>query len=136
MRQNDGSEILGPNDPRNLVIGIIHVSPNDDRQSVITAITTQDRLGRDQIVLDLPSQNKSFNSSVDFEGLHQMASEIEASLVLVAPQKSKIANLQPIPSARRRSGGVGSRGRRRSRRRGRRPRRRRQRPRGRRRRRP
>jgi len=93
MRQNDGSEILGPNDPRNLVIGIIHVSPNDDRQSVITAITTQDRLGRDQIVLDLPSQNKSFNSSVDFEGLHQMASEIEASLVLVAPQKSKIANL-------------------------------------------
>lgn len=93
MRQNDGSEILGPNDPRNLVIGIIHVSPNDDRQSVITAITTQDRLGRDQIVLDLPAQNKSFNSSVDFEGLHQMASEIEASLVLVAPQKSKIANL-------------------------------------------
>ena len=93
MRQNDGSEILGPNDPRNLVIGIIHVSPNDDRQSVITAITTQDRLGRDQIVLDLPSQNKSFKSPVDFEGLHQMASEIEATLVLVAPQKSKIANL-------------------------------------------
>lgn len=93
MRQSDGSEILGPNDPRNLVIGIIHVSPNDDRQSVITAITTQDKLGRDQIVLDLPAQNKSFKSAVDFEGLHQMASEIEATIVLVAPEKSKIANL-------------------------------------------
>src|SRR5579883_1367745 len=93
MRQSDGSEILGPNDPRNLVIGIIHVSPNDDRQSVITAITTQEKLGRDQIVLDLPAQNKSFKSAVDFEGLRQMASEIEATIVLVAPEKSKIANL-------------------------------------------
>lgn len=93
MRQTDGSEILGPDDPRNLVIGIIHVSPNDDRQSVITAITTQDRLGRDQIVLELPAQNRSFKTAVDFEGLHQMASEIEATLVLVAPPKSKIASL-------------------------------------------
>jgi len=93
MRQSDGSEILGPHDPRNLVIGIIHVSPNDDRQSVITAIATQEKLGRDQIVLDLPAQNKSFKNAIDFEGLHQMASEIEAALVLVAPQKSKIANL-------------------------------------------
>lgn len=93
MRQNDGSEILGPNDPRNIVIGIIHVSPNDDRQSVITAITTQEKLGRDQIVLDLPAQNRSFKNAVDFEGLHQMASDIEATLVLVAPAKSKVANL-------------------------------------------
>jgi hypothetical protein len=93
MRQNDGSEILGPHDPRNVVIGIIHVSPNDDRQSVITAITTQDKMGRDQIVLELPAQNQSFKAAVDFEGLHQMASEIEATLVLVMPAKSKIAGL-------------------------------------------
>lgn len=93
MRQSDGSEILGADDPRNLVIGIIHVSPNDDRQSVITAITTQDRMGRDQIVLDLPAQNKSFKTAVDFEGLHQMASEIESTIVLVAPARSKIAAL-------------------------------------------
>src|SRR5579875_2062380 len=93
MRQNDGSELLGPNDPRNLVIGIIHVSLNDDRQSVITAIATQDKLGRDQIVLDLPAQNKAFKSAVDFEGLHHMASEIEATIVLVAPERSRIANL-------------------------------------------
>lgn len=92
MRQTDGSEILGPDDPRNLVIGIIHVSPGDDRQSVITAITTQDRLGRDQIVLELPAQNRSFKTAIDFEGLHQMAGEIEATLVLVAPPKSKIAS--------------------------------------------
>jgi hypothetical protein len=93
MRQSDGSEILGPNDPRNLVIGIIHVSSSDDRQSIVNAITSQDKKGRDQIVLVLPAQNKSFKSAVDFEGLHQMAGELEATLVLVAPEKSKIANL-------------------------------------------
>ena len=92
MRQSDGSEILGPNDPRNLVIGIIHVTLNDDRQSVITAITTQEKSGRDQIVLDLPAQNKAFKTAIDFEGLHKMAGEIEATIVLVAPEKSRIAN--------------------------------------------
>lgn len=93
MRQNDGSEILGPNDPRNLVIGIIHVSPNDDRQSVITAIATQDKLGRDQIVLDLPAQNKSFKGAVDFEGLRHMVNDIEGTLVVIAPERSKVAGL-------------------------------------------
>ncbi len=92
MRQSDGSEILGPNDPRNLVIGIITVSPNDDRQSVINALASQDKQGRDQIVLVLPAQNKSFKSAVDFAGLHQLSSELEATIVLVAPEKSKIEN--------------------------------------------
>ena len=93
MRQSDGSEILGPNDPRNIVIGIIHVSPSDDRQSVVNAITFQDQQGRDQIVLVLPAQNKSFKNAVDFAGLHQMASELEATIVLVIEEKSKITNL-------------------------------------------
>ncbi|HEX7735624.1 MAG TPA: hypothetical protein VF458_12220 [Ktedonobacteraceae bacterium] len=93
MRQSDGSEILGPNDPRNLVIGIITVSPNDDRQSVVNAIASQDKQGRDQIVLVLPAQNKSFKNAVDFAGLHQMAGELEAGIVLVAPDKSKVASL-------------------------------------------
>lgn len=91
MRQSDGSEILGPDDPRTMVIGIIHVAPNDDRQSVLTAISTQEKLGRDQIVLDLPAQNKAFKSAVDFEGLRKITSEIEATLVLVAPERSKLA---------------------------------------------
>lgn len=91
MRQSDGSEILGPGDPRAIVIGIIHVMPNDDRQSVLTAISTQEKLGRDQIVLELPEQNKAFKTAVDFEGLRKMASEIEATLVLVVPARSKIA---------------------------------------------
>ncbi|HEU5379220.1 MAG TPA: hypothetical protein VFV38_27675 [Ktedonobacteraceae bacterium] len=91
MRQSDGSEILGPNDPRNLVIGIIHVTPGDDRQSVLTAISTQEKQGRDQIVLELPEQNRAFKTAVDFEGLRRMVSEIEASLVLVVPAKSKLA---------------------------------------------
>jgi hypothetical protein len=92
MKQSDGSEILGPDDPRNLVIGIIHVSPSDERQSVVNAITAQDQMGRDQIVLVLPSQNNSFKNAVDFTGLRQMASELEGSLVLVAPARSKIAS--------------------------------------------
>lgn len=93
MRQSDGSEILGPGDPRNLVIGIITISPNDDRQSVVNAIASQDKQGRDQIVLVLPAQNKSFKSALDFAGLHQMSSELEATLVVVAPDKSKVASL-------------------------------------------
>ena len=91
MRQSDGSEILGPDDPRTIVIGIIHVTPGDDRQSVLTAISAQEQQGRDQIVLDLPAQNKAFKNAVDFEGLRSMSSEIEASLVLVTPPRSKIA---------------------------------------------
>lgn len=93
MRQSDGSEILGPSDPRNLVIGIIHVTPGDERQSVLTAISTQEKMGRDQIILDLPAQNRAFKAPVDFEGLRQMSGEIEAGLVLIVPPKSKIANL-------------------------------------------
>lgn len=93
MKQSDGSEILGPNDPRNLVIGIIHVSPSDERQSVVNAITAQDQKGRDQIVLVLPAQNKAFKNAVDFTGLRQMASELEGSIVLVAPARSKLASM-------------------------------------------
>src|ERR1051325_8392128 len=89
MRQSDGSEILGPSDPRNLVIGIIHVTPGDERQSVLTAISTQEKMGRDQIILDLPAQNRAFRAPVDFEGLRQMSGEIEAGLVLIVPPKSK-----------------------------------------------
>jgi hypothetical protein len=92
MRQNDGSEILEPNDPRASGIGLIQVSPNDDRQSVITAIATQATMGRAQIVLDLPAQNKSFKTDIDFEGLHRMANEMDAGLLLVVPKKSKIAS--------------------------------------------
>lgn len=90
MRQNDGSEILGSGDPRNVAIGIIHVTASDERQGVLTAITTQEKLGRDQIILDLPMQNKAFKASVDFEGLRQMSRDIEAGLVLIVPAKSKI----------------------------------------------
>ncbi len=93
MRQSDGSEILGLADPRRTLIGIIHISPGDDRQSVITAITTQEKVGREQIILDLPAQNKAFKNAIDFEGLHKMASEIEATILLVIPSKSRIASL-------------------------------------------
>ncbi len=49
MRQGDGADLLGANDPRSASIGIIYVAPTDDRQSVLAAILTQDKLGRKQV---------------------------------------------------------------------------------------
>jgi hypothetical protein len=54
MRQGNGSEILGANDPRSANIGIIYVAPTDDRESVLAAILTQERLGRKQVAVVLP----------------------------------------------------------------------------------
>ena len=34
MKQGNGTEILGPNDPRVASIGIIHVAPTDERKNV------------------------------------------------------------------------------------------------------
>jgi len=59
MRQGNGTEILGVNDPRSAAIGIIYVSPNDDRKSVLAAIITQEKLGRKQVAVVLPNRAAS-----------------------------------------------------------------------------
>src|SRR6266705_2524107 len=59
MRQGDGSDLPGVNEPRKADIGIIYVAPSDDRQSVLTAIHTQDKLGRKQVVIVLPEEKKA-----------------------------------------------------------------------------
>lgn len=85
MRQNDGSELLGANDPRSATIGVIHVAPNDDRQSVLAAILTQDKLGRKQVAVVLPEDNKAFQRPIDFDGLKNMRRGLKAQIVFVAP---------------------------------------------------
>src|SRR2546421_6662825 len=88
MRQGNGSDLLGPNDPRSATIGIIYVAPNDDRESVLAAILTQEKLGRKQIAIVLPNQNKAFQRPVDFDGLKNMRRKLQANLIIVASQGS------------------------------------------------
>ncbi|HVB23899.1 MAG TPA: baseplate J/gp47 family protein [Ktedonobacteraceae bacterium] len=85
MRQGNGVDILGPNDPRSATIGMIYVAPNDDRGSVLAAILTQEKLGRKQIAIVLPDQNKAFQRPVDFDGLKNMRRKLQAELVIIAP---------------------------------------------------
>jgi len=86
MRQDDGSELLGANDPRSATIGVIHVAPNDDRQSVLAAILVQDKLGRKQVAVVLPEgENKAFQHAVDFDGLKSMRRGLKAQIVFVSP---------------------------------------------------
>src|SRR3989440_7606885 len=91
MRQGNGSDLLGPSDPRSATIGIIYVAPNDDRESVLAAILTQEKLGRKQIAIVLPSQNKAFQRPVDFDGLKNMRRKLQANLVIVASHGSSPA---------------------------------------------
>ena len=88
MKQGNGSDLLAVNDPRNGTIGIIYVEPADDRESVLAAILTQEKLGRKQIAIVLPNQNRAFQRPVDFDGLKNMRRKLQAQLVVVAPQGS------------------------------------------------
>ncbi len=85
MRQGDGTDLLGPNDPRSASVGVIYVDPNDDRQSVLTAILTQDKLGRKQVAVVLPENSKAFQRPVDFEGLKNMRRGLKTQIAFIAP---------------------------------------------------
>ncbi len=89
MRQGNGSELLGVNDPRSASIGVIYVSPTDDRKSVLTAILTQENLGRKQVAVVLPQQNKAFQRSQDFDDLKSVIKrKLTAQLAFVIPAGS------------------------------------------------
>ncbi len=85
MRQGDGSDLLGPGDPRNSDIGILYVESKDSRQDILTAISTQELQGRKQIAIVLPEQGKAFRQPVDFDGLKNMRRQLKAQLVFIAP---------------------------------------------------
>ena len=88
MKQGNGSDLLSANDPRITTIGIIYVEPTDNRESVLAAILTQEKLGRKQIAIELPNQNKAFQRPVDFDGLKNMRRKLQAQLVIIASQGS------------------------------------------------
>ncbi|MBE3567792.1 MAG: hypothetical protein IMW90_18905 [Thermogemmatispora sp.] len=90
MRQADGSELLGAGDPRAEEIGVIYVAPTDERKDVLTAILTQEKLGRKQIAIVLPEQNRAFQRRVDFEVL-KMRRNPQARLIFIAPPRSEPA---------------------------------------------
>jgi hypothetical protein len=84
MRQADGSDLLGANDPRGASIGIIYVAPNDDRPGVLEAILVQDKLGRKQVAVVLPENSRAFQRAVDFDGLKNMRRGLKTEIIFVA----------------------------------------------------
>src|SRR5579862_9667911 len=85
MKQENGSVLLGVNDPRVAEIGIITVSAIDDRQSVLAAILTQEKLRRKHIAIVLPNPNKAFQRPNDFDALKKLRRELRAQLIFIAP---------------------------------------------------
>ena len=84
MRQGNGTELLGMNDPRSATIGVIYVSSSDDRKSVLAAILTQEKLGRKDVVIVLPDSNKAFQSSQDFDDLKSVERKLQSKIIFVA----------------------------------------------------
>ncbi|MBO0780756.1 MAG: hypothetical protein J2P37_18185, partial [Ktedonobacteraceae bacterium] len=85
MKQGNGMDLLGPNEPRGTEVGIIYVSPTDDRQSVLAAIITQEKLGRKQVAIVLPKQNKAFDQPQDFDDLKGFRRKLRTQLVFIVP---------------------------------------------------
>jgi hypothetical protein len=93
MRQGNGTDLLGMNDPRSATIGVIYVSPTDDRTSVFAAILTQEKLKREHILIVLPDNNKAFESAQDFDDLKTVKRKLNGDLIFVAPEDSKTADM-------------------------------------------
>src|SRR5579864_6508475 len=85
MRQADGSDLLGANDPRSANIGIIYVAPGDDRSSVLEAILMQDKLGRHEVAVVLPENNRAFQRATDFDGLKNLRRGLKTEIIFVIP---------------------------------------------------
>src|SRR5258708_23565016 len=85
MKKENGSVLLGVNDPRVAEIGIISVAAIDDRQSVLAAILTQEKLRRKQIAIVLPNPNKAFQRPGDFDDLKRLRRELRAQLIFITP---------------------------------------------------
>ncbi len=85
MKQGNGTDLLGANDPRSKTIGIIYVSANDDRKSILTALLTQEKLDRKYIVIALQEQAKAFSRPQDFDDLKGIRRRLKAQIVFVAP---------------------------------------------------
>jgi hypothetical protein len=100
MRQGNGTELLGANDPRSASIGIIYVAPDDDRVSVLAAIKTQEKLGRKQVAVVLPEQNKAFQRPQDFDDLKSLRRKLQTQIIFIAapgPGPAEFARQRRFP---------------------------------------
>ncbi len=100
MRQGNGTDLLGVNDPRGSTIGIIYVTPQDDRKRVLAAILTQEKLGRKQVAVVLPEHNKAFQRPVDFDDLKTMRRKLQAQIIFIAsggPGPAEFARQRRFP---------------------------------------
>jgi len=84
MKQGNGTDVLGLNDPRNASIGVIYVSPTDEKKSVLAAILTQEKLGRKQVAVVLPEQNKAFQRPGDFDDLKSLRGKLQTQIIFIA----------------------------------------------------
>jgi hypothetical protein len=91
MRQRNGTDLLGPQDPLSATIGIIDVEPGDDRQSILTAILTQEKLGRKHTVVVMPTENAALQRVADFKTLDNPLANLSTSLIFVTPPDSPVA---------------------------------------------
>ncbi len=85
MKQGNGTEILGSDDPRAANIGIIYVSPTDDRRNILAAIIEQEKFGRKQVAVVLPPQNRAFQRPADFDDLKSMRNRLQTEVIFIAP---------------------------------------------------
>ncbi|BCL84459.1 hypothetical protein ccbrp13_69240 [Ktedonobacteria bacterium brp13] len=99
MRQGNGTDLLGMNDPRSATIGVIYVSPNDDRMNVLAAILTQEKLNREHTLIVLPNKNKAFERAQDFDDLKTVKRKLKGDLIFVVPdaKAADIARQRQFP---------------------------------------
>lgn len=89
MKQGNGSELFGWDDPRSSTIGIIEVAPGDDRQRILAAIFTQEKLQREQILIVLPEQSHAFRRLDEFEEVLETLKTRHTQLVFVLSSESR-----------------------------------------------
>ena len=93
MKQRNGSELFGRDDPRSFTIGIIESAPEDDRRSILTAIFTQEKLQRRHILVILPEQSHAFRRLAEFEAFVEIVKTRPAHLVFVLSSGSRFMSI-------------------------------------------
>lgn len=93
MKQRNGSELFGWDDPRSSTIGIIESASEDDQRSILTAIFTQEKLQRRDILVVLPEQSHAFRRLAEFETFVETVKTRSTHLVFVLSPGSRFMRI-------------------------------------------
>ncbi len=93
MKQRNGSELFGWDDPRSSTIGIIESAPEDDQRSILTAIFTQEKLQRRHILVVLSEQSHAFHRLAEFEAFVETVKAHSTNIVFVLSSKSRFMRI-------------------------------------------